>query len=153
MKKANNFDIKFLEGDSSGSNQEQPRFGFGDLPKTLVADRTEPVVIRFDYFKQGSTIAFDRRVLFGTPSLRRADRQAILSESRFRCSEIAEAYQGKNVFLEIYISQKDIASKRKLRYIQESYHALATLFSEAGIEHQVILEPLGASLNERVFSF
>ena len=125
---------------------------FGDEVKAVSSfELKTPVIIQFDFFRQGSTGAFDRRVLFGTPGFW-MDRQEILSEVRFRCYELVEVYRGKNVLLEIYISQKDIASKRRLRYIQESYHSLVYAFSEAGIEHQVIFEPLGTSLNERIVS-
>ena len=136
-----------------GGDTARKNVVFGDEGKVVSSfELKTPVVIRFDFFRQGSTGAFDRRVLFGAPSLGGMDRQTILSETHFRCSEIAEDYRGKDVLLEIYISQKDIASKRRLRYIQESYHSLVSAFSEAGIEHQVIFEPLGASLNERIFS-
>jgi hypothetical protein len=138
-----------------------PEYVSGDIKlmdinqvKPVVIDQVEPIVIRFDFFRQGSTGAFDRRVLFKKPGLfQRIDRQAIMSEVHFRCAEIAEDYINKNVVLEIYLSRQDIARKERLRYIQESYHALATLFYEAGIKYQVIFEPLGTSLNERVFSF
>ena len=111
-----------------------------------------PVVIRFDFFRQNSTNAFDRRVLFEAPSLGGMDDKLILCETHLRSYAIAKDYRGKDVLLEIYISQKDIASKRRLRYIQESYHSLVSAFLEAGIKHQVIFEPLGTSLNERIFS-
>jgi len=134
---------------------EIPEYVSGDIKlmdinqvKPVVIDQVKPIVIRFDFFRQGSTGAFDRRVLFKKPGLfQRIDRQAIMSEAHFRCAEIAEDYINKNVVLEIYLSRQDIARKKRLRYIQESYHSFTYSFSESGIEYRVIFEPLMKTLN------
>lgn len=120
---------------------------FGDKPSNKSRDA---VVIRFDLFRTNATNALDRMVLLPRPGVRRMDEREILSEVRFRLDMLEEAYREKDVVLEIYISQKDIADDRRLRYLEVAFSRIDEWLCEAKISHDLILEPLGTSLKRRM---